>query len=82
MRAKGLGANVIVTEVDPIKGIEAVFDGFRVMPMQEAAKHGDIFVTVTGCKDVITKPHMEVMKNGAVMCNAGHFGGAFRSCSV
>ena len=73
MRAKGLGANVIVTEVDPIKGIEAVFDGFRVMPMQEAAKHGDIFVTVTGCKDVITKPHMEVMKNGAVMCNAGHF---------
>ena len=73
MRAKGLGANVIVTEVDPIKGIEAVFDGFRVMPMQEAAKYGDIFVTVTGCKDVITKPHMEVMKNGAVMCNAGHF---------
>ena len=73
MRAKGLGANVIVTEVDPIKGIEAVFDGFRVMPMQEAAKYGDIFVTVTGCKDVITKPHREVMKNGAVMCNAGHF---------
>ena len=73
MRAKGMGANVIVTEVDPIKGIEAVFDGFRVMPMQEAAKEGDIFVTVTGCKDVITKPHMEVMKNGAVMCNAGHF---------
>ena len=73
MRAKGLGANVIVTEVDPIKGIEAVFDGFRVMPMLEAAKEGDIFVTVTGCKDVITKEHMQVMKNGAVMCNAGHF---------
>lgn len=73
MRAKGLGANVIVTEVDPIKGIEAVFDGFRVMPMLEAAKYGDIFVTVTGCKDVITKEHMQVMKNGAVMCNAGHF---------
>ena len=73
MRAKGLGANVIVTEVDPIKGIEAVFDGFRVMPMIEAAKEGDIFVTVTGCKDVITKEHMQVMKNGAVMCNAGHF---------
>lgn len=73
MRAKGLGANVIVTEVNPIKGIEAVFDGFRVMPMQEAAKYGDIFITVTGCKDVITKRHMEVMKNGAVLCNAGHF---------
>ena len=73
MRAKGLGANVIITEVDPIKAIEAVFDGFRVMPMIEAAKEGDIFVTVTGCKDVITKEHMQVMKNGAVMCNAGHF---------
>ena len=73
MRAKGLGANVIITEVDPIKAIEAVFDGCRVMPMIEAAKEGDIFVTVTGCKDVITKEHMQVMKNGAVMCNAGHF---------
>lgn len=73
MRAKGMGANVIVTEVDPIKGIEAVFDGFRVMPMQEAAAEGDIFVTVTGCKDVITREHMQVMKNGAVMCNSGHF---------
>lgn len=73
MRAKGMGANVIVTEVDPIKGIEAVFDGFRVMPMIEAARYGDIFITVTGCKDVITKEHMQVMKNGAVMCNAGHF---------
>ncbi len=73
MRAKGLGANVIVTEIDPIKGIEAVFDGFRVMPMKEAAKHGDIFVTVTGCKDVITKEHFKVMKNGAILSNAGHF---------
>lgn len=73
MRAKGLGANVIVTEVNPIKAIEAVFDGFRVMPMQEAAKEGDIFVTVTGCKDVITKDHMAVMKNGAILSNAGHF---------
>ena len=73
MRAKGLGANVIVTEVDPIKAIEAVFDGFRVMPMQEAAKEGDIFVTVTGCKDVITKEHMKVMKDGAILANAGHF---------
>ena len=73
MRAKGLGANVIVTEIDPIKGIEAVFDGFRVMPMREAAKYGDFFVTVTGCKDVITKEHFPIMKDGAVLANAGHF---------
>lgn len=73
MRAKGLGANVIVTEIDPIKGIEAVFDGFRVMPMSEAAKYGDFFVTVTGCKDVITKEHFPLMKDGAVLANAGHF---------
>lgn len=73
MRAKGLGANVIVTEINPIKGIEAVFDGFRVMPMREAAKYGDFFVTVTGCKDVITKEHFPLMKDGAVLANAGHF---------
>lgn len=73
MRAKGLGANVIVTEIDPIKGIEAVFDGFRAMPMREAAKYGDFFVTVTGCKDVITKEHFPLMKDGAVLANAGHF---------
>lgn len=73
LRAKGLGANVIVTEIDPIKGIEAVFDGFRVMPMREAAKYGDFFVTVTGCKDVITKEHFPLMKDGAVLANAGHF---------
>lgn len=73
MRAKGLGANVIVTEVDPIKAIEAVFDGFRVMPMQDAATIGDLFVTLTGCKDVITEEHFKVMKPGAMMCNAGHF---------
>lgn len=73
MRAKGLGANVIVTEIDPIKGIEAVFDGFHVMPMREAAKYGDFFVTVTGCKDVITKEHFPLMKDGAVLANAGHF---------
>lgn len=73
MRAKGLGANVIVTEIDPVKGIEAVFDGFRVMPMREAAKYGDFFVTVTGCKDVITKEHFPLMKDGAVLANAGHF---------
>lgn len=73
MRAKGLGANVIVTEIDPIKAIEAVFDGFRVMPMTEAAREGDFFITVTGCKDVITAKDMKVMKTGAVLANAGHF---------
>lgn len=73
MRAKGLGANVIITEVDPIKAIEAVFDGFRVMPMDEAAKIGDIFLTLTGDKDVIRDRHFAVMKNGAMMANAGHF---------
>lgn len=73
MRAKGLGANVIVTEVDPIKAIEAVYDGFRVMTMEEAAKIGDIFATLTGCKDVIRKEHFDVMKSGAVLANAGHF---------
>ncbi len=73
MRAKGLGANVIITEVDPIKAIEAVFDGFRVMPMSEAAKVGDIFLTLTGDKDVITGEHFPLMKNGAILANAGHF---------
>lgn len=72
MRAKGLGANVIVTEVDPIKAIEAVFDGFRVMTMDEAAKIGDIFLTLTGDKDVIRDRHFALMKNGAMMANAGH----------
>ncbi len=73
MRAKGMGARVIVTEVNPIKGIEAVFDGFETLPMSEAAKKGDIFITVTGCKDVIRKEHMEVMKDGVLLANAGHF---------
>ena len=73
MRAKGMGARVIVTEVNPIKGIEAVFDGFEKLPMAEAAKKGDIFITVTGCKDVIRKEHMEVMKDGVLLANAGHF---------
>jgi len=73
MRAKGLGADVIVTEVNPVKAIEAVMDGFRVMPMSEAAKIGDIFVTVTGNKSVLTADHFEKMKDGAVMCNSGHF---------
>jgi len=73
MRAKGLGANVIITEVDPIKAIEAVFDGFRVMPMDEAAKIGDIFLTLTGDKDIIRKQHFASMKNGVIMANSGHF---------
>lgn len=73
MRAKGLGARVIVTEVDPIKAIEAVMDGFEVMPMAEAAKVGDFFVTVTGCSDVVRPSDFLGMKNGAICCNAGHF---------
>jgi adenosylhomocysteinase len=72
-RAKGMGADVIVTEIDPTKALEAVMDGFRVMSMAEAAKIGDVFVTVTGNKNVIAKEHFEVMKNGAVVANSGHF---------
>lgn len=73
MRARGLGANVIVTEIDPTKAIEAVMDGFRVMPMSEAASIGDIFITVTGNKHVIRSEHFDVMKDGAMVCNSGHF---------
>ena len=73
MRAKGLGAEVIVTEVDPVKAMEAVMDGFKVMKMSDAASIGDIFVTVTGCKDVITTRDFWKMKDGAICCNAGHF---------
>lgn len=73
MRAKGLGAKVVVTEVDAVKAMEAVMDGFTVLPMEEAAKIGDFFITVTGCKDVITENAMRNMKNGAILCNAGHF---------
>ena len=73
MRAKGMGANVIVTEIDPIKALEASMDGMRVMTMDQAAPEGDIFVTVTGCRDVITKRHFEVMKHNAFLSNAGHF---------
>ena len=73
MRAKGLGANVIVCEIDPIKAIEAVMDGFRVMTMDEASKIGDIFVTVTGCERVIHKDHYVNMKDGVILSNAGHF---------
>ena len=72
-RARGMGADVIVTEIDPTKALEAVMDGYRVMSMGEAAKIGDIFVTVTGNKNVIGKEHFEVMKNGAVVANSGHF---------
>ncbi|ABO50580.1 adenosylhomocysteinase [Desulforamulus reducens MI-1] len=73
MRAKGMGAKVIVTEVDPVKAIEAYMDGFHPMNSLEAAKLGDIFITVTGCKDVFTGVHYERMKDGAILCNAGHF---------
>lgn len=73
MRAKGLGANVVVTEVDAIKAVEAVMDGFQVMPMLEAAKIGDFFITVTGNRDVIRGEHYDVMKDGAILSNAGHF---------
>ena len=72
-RAKGMGADVIVTEIDPTKALEAVMDGFRVMSMSEAAKIGDVFVTVTGNKNVVAREHFEVMKNGAVVANSGHF---------
>jgi adenosylhomocysteinase len=73
MRAEGMGANVVVTEVEPLRALEAVMDGYRVMPMREAAQIGDIFVTSTGNRDVIDRPHFEVMKDGAMVANSGHF---------
>ncbi|TET25671.1 MAG: adenosylhomocysteinase [Candidatus Bathyarchaeum sp.] len=73
MRAKGMGAKVVVTEVDPTKALEAVMDGFQVMPMDEAAEIGDVFVTLTGNKSVIRKEHMQKMKDGAIIANSGHF---------
>lgn len=73
LRAKGLGAKVIVTETDPVRALEAVMDGYEVMPMAKAARLGDMFITVTGCSGVITKEHFEVMKDGAILTNAGHF---------
>ncbi|TVQ26058.1 MAG: adenosylhomocysteinase, partial [Leptolyngbya sp. DLM2.Bin15] len=73
LRARGMGANVIVTEIDPVRAIEATMDGFRVMPMALAASQGDIFITVTGNKHVIRAEHFEVMKDGAIVCNSGHF---------
>jgi adenosylhomocysteinase len=73
MRARGMGANIIITEIDPLPALEAVMDGFRVMPMEEAAKIGDIFVTVTGDLNVIDGHHFEMMKDGAIVANSGHF---------
>ena len=73
MRARGMGANVIVTEVDPLRALEAVMDGFSVMPIKEAAKVGDIFCTLTGDMNVISKLHFKLMKDGAIVCNSGHF---------
>jgi adenosylhomocysteinase len=73
MRARGLGSHVVVTEVDPVKALEAVMEGYRVMPIAEAARIGEIFITVTGDKDVIRREHMEVMRDGAILANTGHF---------
>ena len=73
MRAKGLGASVIVCEIDPIKAAEAVMDGFKVMTMDKASSIGDIFITATGCNRVIHGEHYKKMKDGAILCNAGHF---------
>jgi adenosylhomocysteinase len=73
MRAHGMGANVIVTEIDPIRALEAVMDGYRVLPMAEAAKVGDFFVTLTGNTDVIREHHFSLMKDGAILANSGHF---------
>ena len=73
MRAKGFGAKTVITEIDPVKALEAMMDGFEVMTMDEAAKIGDLFITATGCTDVITSRHFGSLKNGAILCNAGHF---------
>ena len=73
LRGKGFGAKVIVTETDPVRALEAVMDGYEVLPMKEAAKRGDLFITVTGCSGVITREHFETMKDGAILTNAGHF---------
>ena len=73
MRARGLGARVIITEIDPVKACEALMEGFDVMPMTEAARLGDLFITVTGCRDIITEQHFKDLNDGAILCNAGHF---------
>lgn len=72
-RARGMGANVVVCEIDPLNALRAAMDGFRVMPMLEASAIGDIFITATGCRDVVTSKHMKRMKDGAILCNSGHF---------
>ena len=73
IRARGLGANVTVCEVDPIKALKAVMDGFHVTTMKEAAKYGEVFITATGCRDILTREHIRQMRDGAILCNAGHF---------
>jgi adenosylhomocysteinase len=73
MRAKGMGANVIVTEADPLRALEAVMDGYSVMPIKDAAKIGDVFCTLTGDINIISRPHFKLMKDGAIVCNSGHF---------
>ncbi len=73
LRARGMGANVVVTEVDEIRALEAIMDGFRVMKMEEAAKIGDVFITATGNRDIIREEHIKLMKGGAILANAGHF---------
>jgi len=73
MRARGMGARVIITEVNPVRALEAVMDGYEVMPMTEAAKIGDVFITATGNKDVVRTEHFRLMKDGAILANAGHF---------
>ena len=73
MRARGLGANVIVTEVEPVSALKAAMEGFHVMPMSKAAEIGDIFITATGCDNVITEKEMKLMKDGVILCNTGHF---------
>ena len=82
MRAKGMGAVVVITEIDPVKAIEAVMDGFTVMPMDEAAKIGDIFVTLTGCSDVIVERHFKNMKDGVLLANSGHFDVEINKCQL
>jgi len=73
MRAKGFGAKTVITEIDPVKALEAMMDGFEVMPMEKAVKIGDLFITATGCSDIITNKHFNNLKDGAILCNAGHF---------
>jgi adenosylhomocysteinase len=73
MRARGMGAQVIVTEVDPLRALEAAMDGLRVMPMRDACKYGDVFITLTGDKGVIREEHFQSMRDGAILCNSGHF---------